>query len=405
MHRVAQGWLVSEMANPTVKVGALDLAGHLPVLLLGSFAGAMMEGRDLRRLISVTQTLSMLQAAVLAVLTLTGTVQYWHILILVLLIGFSDAFEIPARQAFVSRLIDDPKDLGKGIAMTMSVFNVTRLVGPSLAGFVINRVGLGICFALNTMSYTGTLVALSLLRFTKPQSFVSPQNNSESKPARLNVVRNMKEGLTYVRGFLPIRNCLLGMALVSFFGFPYMSYVPLFARSILHGDSQTLGFLMSAQGIGALCASIRLATRKHPVGLARTMGMAVIGFGAALFCFSFSRYLPLSLALMSALGYCTSTLLISCNTTIQILVDDNKRSRIMSLQIIAASGFTPLGSFLTGNIARFVPLPTALTCWGVACSIVGLWLLYIYPRMAELSRPVFERKGILAKEESARHGG
>ena len=391
MQRVAMSWLVYSITGSTVKLGALDFAGQIPVLLLGGATGAFMEGRDLRKLIFVTQVLSMLQAMLLAVLTLMGVVQYWHVLVLVLLIGISDSFEVPARQAFVSRLIDDPRDLGNGIAMTMSVFNVTRLVGPSLAGFIILRVGEGICFLLNACSYTGTLIALSLLRFRRPPA-------DRVKPAgegAAGVLRNMREGLLYVRDFAPIRNCLLGMALVSFFGFPYMSFTSVFARDILHGTSETLGFLMTALGVGALFGSIRLAMRKNPVGLARTMGRATVGFGLSLLCFALSRSFPLSLALMGIMGFCSSTLLISCNTTNQVLVDDDKRSRVMSLQIIASMGITPLGSLLVGSVAHWTGLPPVLACTGAVCAGVGVWLIAIYPRMAELSKPVFERTELL----------
>ena len=392
MHRVALSWLVYAITGSTVRLGILDFAAQIPVLLMGSVTGAFMEGRDLRKLIFICQVLSMLQALALAVLTLTGHVQYWHILVLVLLIGISDSFEVPARQAFVSKLIDDPKDLGNGIAMTMSVFNVTRLVGPSMAGFVIYYVGEGLCFLMNAVSYTGTLIALSMLRFKRPLV------KTDAGP-RAKLSKNLKEGLSYVRAFPPIRNCLLGMALVSFFGFPYISFMSVFARDILGGKPQTLGFLMTALGFGALIASIRLAMRKNPVGLAQTMGMAAMGFGASLLLFSLSSSFLLSLLLIALVGFCSSTLLISCNTTIQVLVDDDKRSRVMSLQIVASMGITPLGSLLTGQIASWTGIPVILALWGAVCASVGLWLLRIYPRMAQLSRPVFERQGLLERDE------
>lgn len=389
MHRVAMNWLVYSMTSSTTLLGVLDFAGQIPVLLLASLAGAFMEGRDLRKTIFICQVLSMLQALVLAVLTLTGNVHYWHVFALVLMIGISDAFEIPARQAFISKLIDDPKDLGNGIAMTMSVFNVTRLVGPSLAGFIIRYVGEGVCFLLNSLSYTGTLVALSMMRFKR--------STGENTPLKKkgNLIETTKEGLRYVRTFPPIRNCLIGMALISFFGFPYISFMSVFARDVLAGNSQTLGFLMTALGAGALLGSIRLAMRKNPVGLARTMGIATTGFGLSLFLFSLSRSFPLSLFLIGILGFCSSTLLISCNTTIQVLVDDDKRSRVMSLQIIASMGITPLGSLLTGIIGQKGHISVILGIWGMVCALVGGWLIWIYPKMAELSRPVFEKKNML----------
>lgn len=394
MQRVAMSWLVYSITGSTVKLGTLDFVGQIPVLLLGGATGAFMEGRDLRKLIFITQVLSMLQAVALAVLTLTGAVQFRHVLVLVLLIGISDAFEVPARQAFVSRLIDDPRDLGNGIAMTGSVFNVTRLVGPSLAGFLIRRVGEGVCFLLNACSYTGTLIALSMLRFRRPAVAAHGGRVPESREKKTDLIRNMKEGLAYVRGFPPIRNCLAGMALVSFFGFPYMSFTSVFARDILHGTAETLGFLMTALGVGALFGSIRLAMRKNPEGLARTMGFATVGFGLSLLFFALSRSFPLSLALMGIMGFCSSTLLIACNTTNQVLVDDDKRSRVMSLQIIASMGITPLGSLLVGGIAHRTGLPPILACMGALCAGVGIWLVAIYPRMAELSKPIFEKQAM-----------
>ena len=387
MHRIAMNWLVYAMTGSSIALGALDFAAQIPVLLLAGIAGAYMEGRDLRRIIFTTQALSMLQAVIMEVLTLTGTIQFWHILLLVLIIGVSDAFEVPARQAFVSKLIDDPKDLGKGIAMTQSVFNVTRLVGPSLAGFLIARVGEGLCFLFNAFSYTGTLAALSLLRFRRPL-VDTPQSPSKT-------MSGFKEGLRYIRDFLPIRNTLLGMALVSFFGFPYISFMSVFARDILKGDAQTLGFLTTSLGIGALFASFRLSTRKNPIGLARVMGIAASGFGTALFFFSLSRSFPLSLLLIGILGFCSSTLLISCNTTNQLLVDEDKRSRVMSFQIIASMGITPLGTLLSGFLVNSFGISAVLACWGIVCAGIGLWLVKIYPRMAALSRPVFIEKGLL----------
>lgn len=203
----------------------------------------------------ICQTISMLHALTLAVLTLSGVVEYWHILILAAVIGISDSFEVPARQGFTIRLVEDEKDLGNGIALTSTLFNVTRLVGPSIAGMVIAVVGEGICFLMNGMAYSATLTALFLMRFRKP--LVTDQ-------VRKSVLEGMKEGVRYVASFLPLRNYLGAIALVSFFAFPYMVLLPVFAREILGGGPRTLGFLMGATGLGALAGSVRLALRKSP---------------------------------------------------------------------------------------------------------------------------------------------
>lgn len=386
MQRVAMNWLVYRITGSPLLLGTVDFMAQIPVLLFGSFTGAFLEGRNLRKVIMICQTISMLHAITLAVLTLTGVVEYWHILILAAIIGTSDSFEVPARQGFTIRLVEDEQDLGNGIALTSTLFNVTRLVGPSIAGMVIAVVGEGVCFLINSMAYSATLAALFLMRFKKPLV---------SEHAKKNLLEGMKEGIRYVAEFLPLRNYLGAMALVSFFAFPYMVLLPVFAREILGGGPRTLGFLMGAAGLGALVGSIRLAMRKSPVGLGKIMAVSCVFLGLAMAAFSLSRVFLLSLILMAFLGFFMVCTLVSCNTLVQALVDEEKRNRVMSLFIVSAMGITPLGSLNAGWIASYVGAPATLFAGGAVSLVIGLLLFKAWPAMWALSEPVYKRKNLV----------
>ena len=384
MQRVAVNWLVYGLTGSSFMLGLVDFTMQIPILLFSGFSGAVMEGRDIRKLMIFCQSFSMLHALTLAILALTGIIRYEYILILALLIGISDSFELPARQSMIPALIDDPRDLGSGIALISMLFNVTRLIGPSIAGLVIAVTSEGVCFLLNTFSYIPTLAALLMIKLVRPPSRpISSQG----------VFNNFREGINYVRSFLPIRNSLLGMALISFFAFPYLTLTTVFARDILGGKPYTLGFLMGATGCGALIGALRLSLQKTPVGLMKQMGMAGVAFGFFLILFALSKNLFTSLLIICCVGFCSATTIISCSTINQTLVDEDKRSRVMSLHVMATIGATPLGSLCAGGIASLIGAPITLAGFGSIALLVGLWWLKISPKMMELARPVYEIKG------------
>ncbi|HCL78552.1 MAG TPA: MFS transporter [Synergistaceae bacterium] len=386
MQRVAMNWLVYRITGSPFLLGTVDFVTQFPTLLFGSFTGAFLEGRNLRKVIMICQTISMLHALTLATLTLTGTVQYWHVLVLAAIIGTSDSFEVPARQGFTIRLVEDERDLSNGIALTSTLFNVTRLIGPSVAGMVIAVVGEGLCFLMNGFAYSATLTALALMRFKKPLT---------TQGTKKNVLESMKEGVLYAASFIPLRNYLLAMAFVSFFAFPYMVLLPVFAREVLAGGPQTLGFLMGASGVGALAGSVRLAMRRSPVGLGKVMASSCALLGVSMAAFSLSRSFALSLVLIALLGFFMICTLVSSNTLVQTLVDDDKRNRVMSLFIVSASGLTPIGSLTAGWLATVIGAPATLFGAGTISLIIGLLLLRAWPSMWAMSEPVYRRKNLI----------
>src|SRR5690606_19969354 len=286
------------------------------------------------RILLVTQTLSLIQASTLAFLVLSDTVTVPWIIGLSVFLGIINAFDISARQSFVIELIEDRKDISNAIALNSSMFNMARLVGPSVAGLVIAAVGEGICFLGNAVSYIAVLGSLLAIKTTPVIS--------EKK--QLPVFQSFKEGFTYAFGFPPIRSIILLIASVSLFAMPLTVLMPVFARDVLHGNANTMGFLMGASGIGALTGALFLAQRKSVLGLGNIIIRATVLLGAGLIAFSFSRIMALSLFCMLFTGFGMIVQMASSNTILQTIVDDDKRGRVMSFYSMAFLGMAPFGS-------------------------------------------------------------
>ncbi len=389
IQRVAMGWLIYRLTDSPFLLGAVDFASQIPLLFLSTVAGVMMERWDLRRLMIICQTLCMVHAGFLATLTLTGVVQYWHVLSLGVLLGIVNAFELPARQTFVVQLVDRPEDLSNAVALNSSLFNVARLIGPSVAGFCIAAFGEGICFGLNSAFYLATLLALMAMRL-KPHSV---------EPSKEGFFEGLSSGIGYVRRFLPIRDVLLSLALLSFAGLPYLVLLPVFAKEILHGGPGLLGLLTGASGLGALVGSIRLAARKTPVGLMKVMALSMCGFGVALSCFALSDWASLSVILIVAVGFCMVSILVAGNTVVQTLVEEDKRSRVMALYVVALTGTAPIGSLLSGAVASLIGAQIALAIGGIVCLGVGVILVKRGDLLWSMAEPVYMTKGLLTQTE------
>ncbi len=355
MQRVAMGWLVYRLTDSAMILGLVGFAGRIPTLLLAPFAGVAADRWDRRRILYVTQSLSMLQALVLAVLVLTGVIQVWHVLALATFLGVLDSFDIPARQSFFVQLIDDPDDLGNAIALNSSVFNMARLIGPSIAGVLIALVGEGWVFALNGVTYFSMLLALLLMR-VKPVA-------ERGKPA--SVLANLREGFGFAWSFPAIRAVLLLITTISFFAVPFVVLMPIFATDVLGGGPGTLGLLMTAQGVGALVGALFLAAREKTTGLGSLIGVAASLFGVGLFLFGASPSIWISLPVLAVAGFGLMVQSAASNTFLQSIVGEDMRGRIMSLYTMAFIGTLPLGSLYSGWMAEHVGAPATVMIGGV----------------------------------------
>ena len=239
MQQIAINWLVFRLTHSALLLGVVGFTSRIPTFVFAPFAGVFVDRWNRHHLLVATQILSMLQAFVLAFLVLSGSVQVWHIIVLSLVLGLINAFDVPVRQALVVNLIERREDLGNAIALNSSMVNGSRLVGPSIAGFLIATVGEGICFLLNGVSFIAVII--SLLAMDLPRQ---PKKSPGSHPWH-----ELKEGFSYAFGFPPIRSILLLLALVSLMGMPYTVLMPIFAENILKGGPQTFGFLLGATGV------------------------------------------------------------------------------------------------------------------------------------------------------------
>jgi MFS family permease len=387
MTRVATSWLVYKLTGSAFLLGAVGFAGQIPSFVLAPFAGVFVDRWNRHRLLVGTQVLAMLQSAGLAVLTLTGTIQIWHVIALAIFQGLINAFDMPARQSFVVQMVEDRADLPNAIALNSTLVNGARLIGPSVAGVVIALVGEGWCFTIDAVSYLAVIGSLLAMTVT-PAEIVKVAKGS-------NVLHQLREGWDYVRGNPAISKILLLLAFVAMVGFPYTVLMPIFANEILHGGPYTLGFLMAATGTGAVTGALTLAARKTVLGLGRFIPLAAGTFGAGLVAFSFSRWIWLSLILMFITGIGFMVQMAVSNTLIQTIVEEDKRGRVMSFYTMAFMGTAPFGSLLAGSVAEKIGAPNTLLIGGLGCVIGALWFQRALPRLRQFVRPIYIEKGIL----------
>ena len=361
MQATAMSWLAYRVTGSAALLGTIAFANQVPAFLLAPVAGAVTDRWPRRRALVVTQGAAMLQAVVLGALAYSGTITKWHLIGLSMFAGAVNAFDIVLRQTFVTELVTDARDLGNAIALNASLTNGTRLVGPAVAGLAIPVVGEAMCFIFNAISYLAVIVAL--LWLDVPERAAAP---------RKQLGRDIAAGFRYAFARPPIRAVLSLLAVISFCGMPYVVLMPVFARDVLHGGPETMGFMMGATGLGALMSGLHLAARPGSQGLERfvTRGSAV--FGAALVVFTWSSWLPLSLAALMLAGYAMMTSATACNTIVQLLVDDAMRGRVMSLYLMAFMGLMPLGALVVGGLADRCGAPFALRMGGAACMFGGL---------------------------------
>jgi MFS family permease len=385
--RVATSWLVYRLTGSALLLGIVGFCGQIPTLLLAPFAGVLVDRWDRHRILVWTQVLSALQSLALAVPTLLGIITVHEVLALQLVQGVINAFDTPARQAFVVHMIEEREDLSNAIALNSMMVNASRIVGPSIGGVIIAAVGEGWCFMIDAVSYVAVIASLLLMRGVK-------QGASRRGSGMLDELRH---GFRYVWQFTPVRASLLLLALVSTMGMPYTVLMPAVASSVLHGGAHTLGFLMTATGVGALVGALYLASRHSVIGLGRAMSVAAMTFGAGLVAFGLSRVLWLSLLVLPVVGAGMMITMASTNTVLQTIVEEHFRGRVMAFYAMAFLGTAPIGSLIAGIAASRFGTEATIVAGGVACLIAGGWFALELPGLREIVRPIYVERGILTE--------
>jgi MFS family permease len=385
MQSVAQSWLVYRLTGSAALLGLIGFAGQIPIFILATLGGVIADHANRHRVLVATQTAMMLLAFVLAALTLEGVVRVWHILLLASCLGIANAFDIPARQAFLVEMVGRD-DIVNAIALSSSMMNGARIVGPAIAGIVVAAVGEGWCFLLNGLSYVAVILALLMMKIA-PRTDVHP---------RVSTWHSMVEGFSFAWHTRPVRALLMLLALVSVMGMPYTVLMPIIADRTLHGGAHAYAVLMSASGSGALAGAAILTMRRHIRGLGRWIAVTSIGFGASLIAFSFSRVLWLSIVLLVPAGFCMMVEMAASNTLIQSMVPDRLRGRVMAVYSMMFMGMAPVGALFAGAIAVPVGAPETVAIGGAVCIAGGLMFGANLPRLRDRSREL-----IVAQQVSA----
>jgi MFS family permease len=341
----------------------VGFAGQIVSFALGPFAGVWVDRLDRRKLLLWTQIAATAHALLLALLTLTHAITLWEVIALTGVQGLINAFDTPARQVFLSQLIDEPQDLVNAIALNSSMINVARLLGPAIGGAVIAATNEGWCFLTDGISYFAAIASLLAIR-------VAPLPARTSKAGML---AQMREGWDYVSGTRPLRSILVLFGLISLMGYPYVVLMPVIAGQVLHGGAHTLGLLMTASGAGGLISAVSLTLRKSARGLPAMILTASLLLGVALVLFGFSHSLWFSLLLLGAAGFGLIQVASASNTILQTLADFDKRARVTSYFTMAFYGAAPLGSLFAGLLADRIGAPMTIVATGACCIAGGAW--------------------------------
>jgi len=385
MQRLAMPWLVYHITGSAFLLGVVSFAGQIPTFLLAPFAGVITDRFSRYKVLLITQIISLVQAFVLAILALTGAIELWHIVGLSILLGCVNAFDVPSRQSFVLEMVEKKEDLGNAIALNSMMFNSARIIGPSIAGLILVTAGEGICFLINAISYIFVIISLLMMNV-----------RSREIPKRENhMFREIREGLNYTFGYAPIKHLIILLGIVSLMGSMYQVLMPVFAKEVLHGGSETFGFLMGAAGLGALLGAVYLASRESLIKLGRLIPAAAALFGTGLIIMSFLKIFPVTLILMVLVGLGMMLHTASSNTIIQTITDDDKRGRVMGFYTMAIMGTAPFGSLIAGFLAKTIGTPETILVGGVSCVIGALFFLRKLPELKNIVRPVYVKMGII----------
>mgnify|MGYP000634291872 FL=1 len=384
MQQIAMSWLVFRLTGSVLLLATVTFTAQIPILVATPYMSVFVDRFDRRKLLVLTQTLSMIQALLMAILTLTGFVQVWHIMVLSLLIGLINALDNPTRQSFYPSLVS-PDKLSNAIALNSAVINGSRLIGPAVGGVLIGLLGEGICFLLNGISYIAVIVALLLMRLPSTRGCTVKQK----------VLEDMRDGFRYVVRNIPIRTLLLLMSAISFFGLPLMTFIPAYVKTILHGESEMLGLLLSCIGVGSFVAALYLAARKSVLGLGKVVMLSGVLLGIGLSVMAFVTIPWVAAVLCLPIGFTIIAAVASINTLLQTLSGEDKRGRVMGYMAMAFTGMAPVGSMVLGAIEKWIGLQMIILLSGICCFIAALVFEYYRPLVRKHAHPVYIEKGII----------
>ena len=362
MQRTGVSWVIYTMTHSAFMLGITMFATQFPSFLLSLYGGIISDRYNRYKIMLITQTAAMIQAVLLAILIFTNHYTVWEILTLSVILGIVNAFDMPARQPMVHEIIHDKSDLPNALALNSSMVNLARVVGPALSGIVLQKLGAGICFSVNALSFVAVIISLLLMKLPPYQP----------KLEKKKISSELIEGFVYLKNTPAIGMILLMLAIMSLLVLPYNTLLPIFAKVIFKGNAITFGYINSFIGIGALCGAFFLASVKPETDLKIILLVNSFIFGVSLMLFSHISYFPLAMLFATVTGFGMMSLTTISNTIIQLNSDPRMRGRVMSYFALAFFGMMPMGSLLIGTISQQIGAPNTLLCQGMIAIIIAI---------------------------------
>jgi MFS family permease len=370
MQKTAVSWVIYSETHSKFMLGLTLFASMFPSFVFSFLGGIASDRYDRFKLLLITQFASMAQAVLLTVLIFFKNYTAWEIIALSAVLGLINAFDVPARQSLVYEMVENKADLPNALALNSSMVNLSRLIGPGLAGLALEKFGQDVCFGLNAVSFIAVIGSLLMMKLPK---YIE-------KPITKNVLGELKDGFNYIRQTPSIKFVLITLALVSLLVLPYATLIPVYAKDIFNGTASTFGVIDSVIGLGAFCGAIFLASLKPGRNLKRILATNTIIFGVGLVLFSHTTWYPLALVFAAICGFGMMSQITISNTLIQTTVDPAMRGRVISFYAMAFFGMQPLGGLLVGILSKWIGTPDTVMAQGLITIIIGI-LLFRFLRL------------------------
>jgi len=362
MQRTAVVWVIYSMTHSALLLGVTIFAEQFPSFLFSIPGGVAADRYNRYTIIKITQVTSMVQAVLLAVLVITGHTTVWAILLLSVVLGIINAFDVPARQALINDVVESPDHMPNALSLSTATASLAQLLGPALSGIVLSAFGAGVCFLLNAASFGGVIISLLLMKLPVYQ----PKKTGKK------IIADFGEGFTYIKNTPGISSMVLMLAAISLLVLPYNTVLPVFAKVVFKGDASTFGYINSFVGIGAVAGTIFLASRKPGAHLKRILFISTLLMGAGLICFSQLKSFPLAMLFAAIAGYGSIAQFTISNIVVQSDAAPNMRGRTMGILLMAIFGMMPLGSVLTGAVSEHIGAPATVLAQGIVAVVIAL---------------------------------
>lgn len=389
MQRTAVVWVVYSITHSAFMLGLTVFAEQFPSFLFTAFGGVAADRYNKYKIVNITQITSLIQACLLAVLVMTKHYQIWEILVLSVILGIINAYDIPARQSMINEVVTDKEDLPSALSLSAAMASIAKLLGPAVSGIVLEKFGADICFLLNAASFGAVMLSIAFMK--KPKT-----NHRQSDK---NVFKELKDGFDYLKKEASVSLVILMLCIVSLLVLPYDTLIPVFAKVIFKGDATTFGYITSFIGVGAVASTIMLASLKQSSSLRKILLIATVILGIGLIFFSSTNNFSLAVVFAVIVGFGAGAQFTTCNIIVQSEAPPAIRSRAISLMLTAIFGMLPLGSLVVGAVSERFGAQTTLLWQGILSIIIAVVFYNILKKKQEAGKQIDEEKLIGAEEK------